>query len=127
MENEIVKNKTGKKRDKKNKAKNKGIWLDSLKQSFTKLSPRVQIKNPVMFVVYIGAIMTTALYILSFLEIRDESGAYTLAITLILWFTVLFANFAEAIAEGRGRGTGGQPSQCEEGCQSEKTENPGES
>ena len=103
MENEIVKNKTVKNEIKKNKAKNKGIWVDSLKQSFTKLSPRVQIKNPVMFVVYIGAIMTTALYILSFFEIRDESGAYTLAIALILWFTVLFANFAEAIAEGRGR------------------------
>ena len=85
------------------KTKNKGIFADALRQSFIKLAPRVQVKNPVMFVVYIGAIMTTALYFLSFAGIRDESAGYTLAIALILWFTVLFANFAEAIAEGRGR------------------------
>lgn len=56
-----------------------------------------------MFVVYIGAVLTTILWLLSFAGIKDESAAYTLAIALILWFTVLFANFAEAIAEGRGR------------------------
>jgi K+-transporting ATPase ATPase B chain len=79
------------------------ILGDSVKQSFVKLSPRVQIRNPVMFVVYIGATLTTALYLLTFAGIRDESRGYTLAIALILWFTVLFADFAEAIAEGRGR------------------------
>ena len=77
--------------------------MDAVSQSFKKLSPRVQIKNPVMFVVYIGAILTSALWILSFAGIRDENPGYTCAIALILWFTVLFANFAEAIAEGRGR------------------------
>ncbi len=82
---------------------NKDILGDSIYQSFVKLSPRVQIKNPVMLVVYIGAIFTTALYLLAFAGIKDESAGYTLAISLILWFTVLFANFAEAIAEGRGR------------------------
>lgn len=56
-----------------------------------------------MFVVYIGAILTSALWMLSFAGIRDESAGYTFAIAMILWFTVLFANFAEAIAEGRGR------------------------
>ncbi|OJU18436.1 MAG: potassium-transporting ATPase subunit B [Clostridiales bacterium 43-6] len=86
----------------KNESKNK-IWADALKQSFAKLSPRIQVKNPVMLVVYIGAILTTVLYILSFFGIRDENAGYTLTIALILWFTVLFANFAEAIAEGRGR------------------------
>jgi len=76
---------------------------DALKQSFVKLSPRTQVKNPVMLVVYIGAVLTTALYICSLGGIRDVSPAYTLAIALILWFTVLFANYAEAIAESRGR------------------------
>ncbi|MBU4439762.1 MAG: potassium-transporting ATPase subunit KdpB [Acetobacterium sp.] len=81
----------------------KNIFIDAIQQSFVKLSPRVQIKNPVMFVVYIGAIMTTMLFFLSFAGIKDEHAGYTLAIALILWFTVLFANFAESIAEGRGR------------------------
>ena len=74
-----------------------------LKQSFVKLAPSIQVKNPVMLVVYIGAILTSALYLLSFAGIRDEGSGYILAISLILWFTVLFANFAEAIAQGRGR------------------------
>lgn len=87
----------------KEKSVNKDILLDSIRQSFVKLSPRLQIKNPVMLVVYIGAILTTSLYMLSFTGVKDESSGYTLAISLILWFTVLFANFAEAIAEGRGR------------------------
>jgi len=85
------------------KSANKGIFADALKQSFIKLAPHVQVKNPVMLVVYIGAILTTALYFLSFAGIKDENSGYTLTIALILWFTVLFANFAEAIAEGRGR------------------------
>ncbi|WP_240662961.1 hypothetical protein [Acidilutibacter cellobiosedens] len=72
----------------------KNIFMDSLKQSFVKLSSRVQVKNPVMLVVYIGAILTTALYFLSFAGIKDENSSYILAISLILWFTVLFANFA---------------------------------
>jgi K+-transporting ATPase ATPase B chain len=54
-------------------------------------------------VVYIGALFTTALYFLSFAGIQDENSGYILAIAIILWLTVLFANFAEAIAEGRGR------------------------
>lgn len=82
---------------------NKNIFADALKQSFVKLAPRIQVKNPVMLVVYIGAALTTVLYFLSFTGMKDESSGYTLAISLILWFTVLFANFAEAIAEGRGR------------------------
>lgn len=87
----------------KEKSTNKDIFNDSLKQSFLKLSPKIQVKNPVMLVVYIGAIFTTVLYFLSFTGVKDESSGYTLTISLILWITVLFANFAEAIAEGRGR------------------------
>lgn len=87
----------------KDKQLKKNIWMDAIAQSFIKLAPQIQIKNPVMFVVYIGAIMTSILYGLTFAGIKSESAGYTLAIALILWFTVLFANFAEAIAEGRGR------------------------
>ncbi|MBC3889386.1 potassium-transporting ATPase subunit KdpB [Acetobacterium paludosum] len=87
----------------KDKDLNKNIFKDAIRQSFAKLTPRIQIKNPVMLVVYIGAIFTTILFFISFAGIKDENSGYTLAIALILWFTVLFANFAEAIAEGRGR------------------------
>jgi len=79
------------------------IARDALKQSFVKLGFRTQLKNPVMFVVYLGAIATSVLYVVSFFGFRDTSRGYTLAIAIILWFTSLFANFAEAIAEGRGR------------------------
>ncbi|EGA6436243.1 potassium-transporting ATPase subunit KdpB [Listeria monocytogenes] len=81
----------------------KGIWKDALIQSTKKLSPKLQVKNPVMLLVYVGAILATSLYFLGFFGISDEKSGYTLANALILWFTVLFANFAEAIAEGRGR------------------------
>ncbi len=87
----------------KEKSFDKSIILDALVQSFKKLDPRVQVHNPVMLVVYIGAVFTTLLFILSFTGIRDESAGYTFIISIILWFTCLFANFAEAIAEGRGR------------------------
>ena len=86
-----------------NNAISKDILLDAVKQSFKKLSPKIQVRNPVMLVVYLGAIFTTILFFLSLTGTKDESSGYTFIITLILWFTVLFGNFAEAIAEGRGR------------------------
>jgi K+-transporting ATPase ATPase B chain len=71
--------------------------------SLKKLDPRHQIKNPVMFVVFIGSILTTGLYFQA-LKGHGEAGAgFILAITLWLWFTLIFANFAEAMAEGRGK------------------------
>lgn len=87
----------------KNKFFNGKMIMRAIKDSFTKLSPRIQVKNPVMLLVYISAILTTALYILSLFGIKDANSGYILGITIILWFTVLFANFAEAIAEGRGK------------------------
>lgn len=63
---------------------NKSIFADAVRQSFKKLSPRIQVKNPVMLVVYLGAILTTAFYVLSFLGIKDEKAGYTLTISLIL-------------------------------------------
>ena len=74
-----------------------------LKISFYKLAPKTQAKNPVMLLVYISAILTTALFVISLFGIKDANSGFTLGIAVILWFTVLFANFAEAIAEGRGK------------------------
>ena len=68
-----------------------------------KLSPRTQWANPVMFVVYLGAMLTTLLWAQGLMEGGDSNSGFTLAIALWLWFTVLFANFAEALAEGRSR------------------------
>ena len=70
---------------------------------FIKLNPKTQAQNPVMLLVYISAILTTILWIIALCGLKDASAGYTLAIAIILWFTVLFANFAEAIAEGRGK------------------------
>ena len=76
------------------------IW-----ESFRKLDPRVQIRNPVMFVVFVGSILTTIIGIGAALgEIRNEgSPGFIIAVAIWLWLTVLFANFAEAVAEGRGK------------------------
>ena len=68
-----------------------------------KLSPRTQWANPVMFVVYLGAMLTTLLWVQGLMEGEGSNSGFTLAIALWLWFTVLFANFAEALAEGRSR------------------------
>lgn len=79
----------------------KTIFQQALIDSIKKLNPKIQIKNPVMFLVYIGAILSTVI-VLS--EIRNsEFSNFNLQISLWLWFTVLFANFAEAVAEGRGK------------------------
>ncbi len=82
---------------------NKATMARAVKDSFSKLSPKTQLKNPVMFLVYVSAVLTTLLYILSLAGIRDAASGFTLGVAVILWFTVLFANFAEAIAEGRGK------------------------
>ncbi|OHX15041.1 potassium-transporting ATPase subunit B [Chromobacterium sphagni] len=71
--------------------------------SFKKLSPRTQWRNPVMFVVYVGSILTTALWLQSLAGKGEASSGFILGVALWLWFTVLFANFAEALAEGRSK------------------------
>lgn len=71
--------------------------------SFTKLSPRVQWRNPVMFVVYIGSILTTLLGLQALQGQGEASAGFIFAVAVWLWFTVLFANFAEALAEGRSK------------------------
>lgn len=79
------------------------IIQSAICDSFLKLSPRHQIKNPVMFTVYVGSILTTALFIQALLGTGEAPAKFILAITLWLWFTLLFANFSEAMAEGRGK------------------------
>ncbi len=84
----------------------------AIPDSFKKLDPRVQLKNPVMFVVEVGSVITTIEFVRLLLTApsamftRSQLTAETifvLAVTAWLWFTVLFANFAEAMAEGRGK------------------------
>jgi K+-transporting ATPase ATPase B chain len=88
------------------KAKTKGLYLRAIKQSFVKLDPRIAIKNPVMFLVWIGTIITLLVTINPelFGDVpTPNQRLFNGTITLILFFTVLFANFAEAVAEGRGK------------------------
>ncbi|WP_042071865.1 potassium-transporting ATPase subunit KdpB [Advenella mimigardefordensis] len=78
-------------------------WTAVLGESFKKLSPAVQMKNPVMCVVYVGSIIATILGIQASLQEGDASAGFIFAVAAWLWFTVLFANGAEALAEGRGK------------------------
>jgi len=71
--------------------------------SFRKLDPRHQIKNPVMFVVEVGSFLTTGLFFQAWLGRGEAAAGFILNISVWLWFTVVFANFAEAMAEGRGK------------------------
>ncbi|MEP7313028.1 MAG: potassium-transporting ATPase subunit KdpB [Pseudomonadota bacterium] len=81
------------------------IFSAAIRDSFAKLDPRVQFRNPVMFVVYVGSILTTIIGIAAAIGLLADAGhpAFVIAIAVWLWLTVLFANFAEAIAEGRGK------------------------
>jgi K+-transporting ATPase ATPase B chain len=72
-------------------------------ESVLKLDPRHQARNPVMFVVLIGSLLCTALSIMAALGSGEAPTSFIVSITLWLWFTLLFANFAEALAEGRGK------------------------
>jgi potassium-transporting ATPase ATP-binding subunit len=79
------------------------ILRRAILDSFRKLDPRHQAKNPVMFIVEVGSLFTTLLFIAALTGQAEAPAAFILAIALWLWFTVLFANFAEAMAEGRGK------------------------
>jgi K+-transporting ATPase ATPase B chain len=75
----------------------------AVKDSFRKLDPRLMVRNPVMFVVYVGSFLTTGLFVQALVGEGEAPAGFILAVALWLWFTVLFANFAEAMAEGRGK------------------------
>ena len=98
---------TGPRRDKAAGARplfDPSIVRRAITESFGKLDPRRMIKNPVMFVVEIGSVFTTLLFIHALVTgAGDASPGFIAAVSLWLWFTVLFANFAEAMAEGRGK------------------------
>ena len=81
---------------------NPSILRQAFTGAFTKLNPRLMVKNPVMFVVEVGSVLTTVLFFQDLIQHKPGIG-FNLQITLWLWFTVLFANFAEAMAEGRGK------------------------
>lgn len=97
------KNKLASKKLENNKLANKKMVIRAIKDSFIKLNPKTQAGNPVMLLVYISAVLTSILGGMSLFGIGDTSSRYTITIAIILWFTVIFANFAEAIAEGRGK------------------------
>ena len=78
-----------------------GIVAGAAANAFLKLDPRVMMHNPVMFVTEVGSAVTTVYWILAL--IQGTGAGFIGAIALCLWFTVLFANFAEAMAEGRGK------------------------
>ncbi|MCI0445227.1 potassium-transporting ATPase subunit KdpB, partial [bacterium] len=79
------------------------IVIPAINDSFKKLDPRHQLGNPVMFVVEVGSVLATALYIQATIGKGEAPPGFILAIALWLWFTLLFANFSEAMAEGRGK------------------------
>ena len=80
---------------------NKKILIQALKDSFKKLNPAVQVKNPVIFIVAVGSLLTTIIVISGIFQ--GNFSSFNFQIAIWLWFTVLFANFSEAIAEGRGK------------------------
>jgi len=79
------------------------IVRQAVLDSFKKLDPRVQIRNPVMFVVFVGAVLTLLLFIQALVGQGEAPASFIFAISVWLWITLLFANFAEAMAEGRGK------------------------
>ena len=81
------------------------MFRTAVRDAFVKLDPRLQIRNPVMFVVLLGSILTTALAIAALAGRTSQVGEpwFVVAIAAWLWLTLLFANFAEAVAEGRGK------------------------
>src|SRR5512135_2512435 len=79
------------------------MYRRAVVESFRKLNPRWMVRNPVMFVVEVGSVLTTVLWIQALLGSGEAPAGFIGAVALWLWFTVLFANFSEAVAEGRGK------------------------
>ncbi|MBB6214176.1 K+-transporting ATPase ATPase B chain [Anaerosolibacter carboniphilus] len=102
----------------------KDIFINAIKDSIYKLSPKTQIKNPVMFVVYIGALLTTGLFFGALFGYADADAGFIFGISILLWFTVIFANFAEAIAEGRGKAQAESLRKAKKDVAAKKLENP---
>ena len=88
---------------KKTKSFKSELYQRAVIDSFLKLDPRVQVRNPVMFIVEIGSVLATALWIQALFGQGEAPVGFIGAVAIWLWFTVLFANFSEALAEGRGK------------------------
>jgi K+-transporting ATPase ATPase B chain len=81
----------------------RSLYRRAMGDAFRKLDPRLEVRNPVMFVVEVGSVLTTLLWVQAWLGKGEAPSGFIGAVALWLWFTVLFANFAEAVAEGRGK------------------------
>ncbi|WP_116613684.1 potassium-transporting ATPase subunit KdpB [Paraburkholderia unamae] len=92
--------------------------------SFRKLKPRTQLRNPVMFCVYVGSVLTTILWIAALMGQAEAPAGFILAVALWLWFTVLFANFAEALAEGRSKAQAASLRQAKKDVMAKKLNEP---
>src|SRR6185437_11140296 len=79
------------------------LVLTAIADSFRKLSPRLQFRNPVMFVVFVCSVLTSLLWVQALAGHGEAPTGFIFWVSLWLWFTLLFANFAEALAEGRGK------------------------
>jgi potassium-transporting ATPase ATP-binding subunit len=92
--------------------------------SFRKLTPQRQVRNPVMFVVYVGSILTTLLWVQALVGKGEAPAGFIFAVSVWLWFTVLFANFAEAMAEGRGKAQAASLRKARRDIQAKRLERP---
>jgi K+-transporting ATPase ATPase B chain len=89
--------------DEKRKLVEPEILRRAVVDSLVKLNPRTLMRNPVMFVVGVGSVLTTILFLKDLGSSSSNENVFAGLVALFLWFTVLFANFAEAVAEGRGK------------------------
>ena len=96
------------------------LIIEAIGASFKKLNPMTLWKNPIMFIVELGSVLTTYFLIKNFSGMSYTEFLFILQITIWLWFTVLFANFAEAIAEGRGKAQAMALKKNQEGNNSQK-------
>src|SRR3974377_2112776 len=81
------------------------LYQRAIRDSFVKLDPRCMVPTPVMFVVEVGSVLTTALFVQALLGHGEAPAGFIGAVSIWLWFTVLFANFSEALADGGGKAT----------------------
>src|SRR5215472_11491070 len=91
------------KKDRRSSVFSRELVVQAIWDSFPKLDPRLQVKNPVMFIVELGSVITTVIFFKDLIQGNNGQLWFVGVIAIWLWLTVLFANFAEAIAEGRGK------------------------
>jgi potassium-transporting ATPase ATP-binding subunit len=100
------------------------IVKQAIVDAFRKLTPRRQVRNPVMFVVYVGSVLTTLLWVQAVVGTGEAPAWFIFWVSVWLWFTVLFANFAEAVAEGRGKAQAASLRKARRELQAKRLERP---